>query len=56
MGIDCSIIAKDIASIIDGGGGGNKNFAQIGGKTVGALEQCVKSAADIVIKSIGTGK
>jgi alanyl-tRNA synthetase len=56
MGIDCSIIAKDIASIIDGGGGGNKNFAQIGGKTAGALEQCVKAAADIVIKSIGTGK
>jgi alanyl-tRNA synthetase len=56
MGIDCSLIAKDIASIIDGGGGGNKNFAQIGGKTAGALEQCVKAAADIVIKSIGTGK
>lgn len=56
MGIDCSLIAKDIASIIDGGGGGNKNFAQIGGKTTGTLEQCVKAAADIVIKSIGTGK
>jgi alanyl-tRNA synthetase len=56
IGIDCSLIAKNVAPIIDGGGGGNKNFAQIGGKTTGMLEQCVKTAADIVIKSIGTSK
>ncbi|OGX21067.1 MAG: hypothetical protein A3K54_03970 [Omnitrophica WOR_2 bacterium RBG_13_44_8] len=55
-GFDCSLIAKDVASIIDGGGGGNKKFAQIGGKTTKSLDQCVKATADIVIKFIGHAK
>lgn len=40
-GIDCSMLAREAGKILKGGGGGKKEFAQVGGSDVGALGEAI---------------
>jgi alanyl-tRNA synthetase len=49
-GIDCGRLAREVGSIIKGGGGGRPDFAQLGGsdkeKLSEAMDFAVKKAAE----------
>jgi alanyl-tRNA synthetase len=45
---DACLLAKETAKIIGGGGGGRKDFAQVGGKDPARLDEALKSLASIV--------
>lgn len=40
-GIDCSILAREAGKILKGGGGGKKEFAQVGGSDARALSEAI---------------
>ena len=41
-------IAKDLAGLVDGSGGGRPNFAQGGGKDAGKLESALQKISEII--------
>ncbi len=49
-GIDCGKMAKDIGRILNGGGGGKPEFAQIGGSDNSALKKALDFAKNIIIE------
>ncbi|MEM2676985.1 MAG: alanine--tRNA ligase, partial [Candidatus Bathyarchaeia archaeon] len=51
-GVDASEIAKEASKIMDGGGGGRKNFAQGGGPLKEKLLEAVKKAEEILEKQL----
>ena len=52
IGIDCNEIANAISKYIDGGGGGKKEFAQVGGKNTKGTKLAIDEAIKIV-KDLG---
>ncbi|MFH1583911.1 MAG: alanine--tRNA ligase [Actinomycetota bacterium] len=48
IGIDCNEIANAISKYIDGGGGGKKEFAQVGGKNTKGTKLAIDKAIKIV--------
>ena len=52
IGIDCNEIANAISKYIDGGGGGKKEFAQVGGKNTKGTKLAIDKAIKIV-KDLG---
>lgn len=52
IGIDCNEIANAISKYIDGGGGGKKEFAQVGGKNTEGTKLAIDEAIKIV-KDLG---
>jgi alanyl-tRNA synthetase len=52
-GIKAGNIVKEIAPIIDGGGGGRPQMAQAGGKNPEKIDEALAKAAEIVKKLIG---
>jgi alanyl-tRNA synthetase len=45
---DACLLARETAKIIGGGGGGRKEFAQVGGKDPAKLDEALKSLAAII--------
>lgn len=48
IGIDCGRLAREVGSIVKGGGGGRPDFAQLGGSDGGSLARAI----DFVAKSV----
>ena len=48
-GIDAGTIAKEIASILGGSGGGDAKFAQGGGKDTSKKEQAIAKAKSMIL-------
>jgi len=48
-GIDAGVIAKEIASILGGSGGGDAKFAQGGGKDTSKMEQAITKAKSMIL-------
>ena len=51
-GIKAGDLAKQIGSIMGGGGGGRPNLATAGGKDQKSLETAMEKAKDIILKNI----
>ena len=49
--LDAGAIAKEVAGLIDGSGGGKPNFAQGGGKSPDKLAGALKKITEIIAKS-----
>ena len=47
-GVNCSDIAKKIASILEGGGGGRADSAQAGGKNSNKLQDAIALVPNII--------
>ena len=47
-GLDASLIVREVARYIDGGGGGKKDIAQAGGKKVNSLPQSIEKVPEII--------
>jgi len=54
-GINASEVIKEIAKIVDGSGGGRKDFAQAGGKDVSAISEALMAARKIAENAIRGG-
>ncbi|WP_371504615.1 alanine--tRNA ligase [Nitrosopumilus adriaticus] len=48
-GIDAGVIAKEIAAILGGSGGGDAKFAQGGGKDTSKMEQAIAKAKSMIL-------
>jgi len=51
--LDASIIAREMAKILGGGGGGRKDFAQAGGKYPDKLSEAFEKAKTMIMSAIG---
>ena len=51
-GLKAGDIVKQIAPIVDGGGGGRPQMAQAGGKTPGKIDDALKKANEIIKQKI----
>ena len=51
-GLHAGIVAKELGSLMDGGGGGRPNMATAGGKDDESLISALKKAVNIVKKNI----
>jgi alanyl-tRNA synthetase len=51
-GINCSLIAKDIGSMLKGGGGGKPEFAQVGGSDSSRVKEVVDFVKNKVLKTL----
>ncbi|HDM70363.1 MAG TPA: alanine--tRNA ligase, partial [Thermotogales bacterium] len=51
--LDASIIAREMAKILGGGGGGRKDFAQAGGKYPDKLNEAFEKAKTMIMSAIG---
>jgi len=49
-GINCGLIAKEAGKILNGGGGGKAEFANIGGSSTSALGKAAEYISDIVLE------
>ena len=52
-GVDASQIVREASVIIDGGGGGKRNFAQGGGTATGKLREAIEKAQEILRRQLG---
>jgi alanyl-tRNA synthetase len=52
-GIDCSELAKDAGKILKGGGGGKKEFAQVGGSDMKSLSEAMSFTKKKVLEILG---
>jgi alanyl-tRNA synthetase len=52
-GIDCSELAKEAGRILKGGGGGKKEFAQVGGSDMKSLSEAISSTKKRVLEILG---
>ena len=52
-GIDCSKLAKEAGMILKGGGGGKKEFAQVGGSDIKSLSEAISFVKKRVLEILG---
>jgi len=53
QGMDASDMVKELAKIVEGSGGGRKDFAQAGGKNPSRISEALKLARKIAEENIG---
>jgi alanyl-tRNA synthetase len=54
-GLRAGDIVKEIAPIVDGGGGGKPEMAQAGGKKPGKIDEAIAKAAEFIKNKLGDG-
>jgi len=51
-GVDATMIIKEAAKVVNGSGGGRKDFAQAGGKDVSRVKDALKKAEEVFLGSL----
>jgi len=54
-GLKAGDIVKEIAPIVDGGGGGKPELAQAGGKKPEKIDEAIAKAAEFIKNKLGDG-